>query len=397
MNIKGFNQVFVILMLFVFASIGGWWYANNNTNERDDFMISYARKLLTDSGLIKSLVNDVKRTQTAPYSGINENTRNMDIKKVLPSKDTKIVDTKSTSGKSGLIMFTTWTDNEEKSLVHANVMNSWQFWKPLVKPLFFYSNKTTGDRMKKSGWLTLPVSNTACGTSKIPVIRDMFLDAMKNYDSPLYGYANGDISFDNGMSTAINFLKESDIVREKPVMILVRRTNVDFSNGPLLNKSSNFTEILKRGQPLTDGSSDGFFTNKLFPWKYIPDVVVGRIGIGMWIVSYARAVNATIIDITKTVRAIHMTTKSGNYESHWKPNSKCNHELYAKYQAKPSNWGCGHINCAGLEVGVTKEGKVLMRGKPKRRFPKNCFKCTMDLSKLLPASYGKSAMSKFTV
>ncbi|XP_055958833.1 uncharacterized protein LOC126830477 [Patella vulgata] len=135
--------------------------------------------------------------------------------------------------------------------------------------------------MEKNGWLTLPVSRTACGKSNIPVIRDMFLDAMKHHDSVLYGYANGDISFDNGMSTAIKFLMESDLVH----------------------------------------------------------VVVGRIGIGMWIVSYARAVNATIIDITKTVRAIHMTTKSGNFESHWKPNSKCNHELYAKYQAKPSNWG----------------------------------------------------------
>ncbi|KAK6173119.1 hypothetical protein SNE40_016638 [Patella caerulea] len=299
--------------------------------------------------------------------------------------------------KTGLILFTSWVDTKEKSLVHMNVMNSWKFWKLLVKPLFFYSNKTTGDRMKKSGWLTLPVSNTACGTSKIPVIRDMFLDAMKNYDSPLYGYANGDITFDEGISTSIKFLSENAIIREKPVMILIRRTNVDFTNGPLLNRSSNFTEIRLRGKVLNDGSSDGFFTNTLFPWKYIPDIVIGRMGIAMWLVSYARAVNATLIEISKTVQVIHMTTKSGNYESHSTQNVYCNHELYKKFNAYPTTWGCGHIHCASLELKADKNGNIILKKKSKNEITEGCYNCSMNLMNVLPKSYGKQAYPDFTV
>ncbi|ESO94054.1 hypothetical protein LOTGIDRAFT_153537 [Lottia gigantea] len=288
------------------------------------------------------------------------------------------------SNKTGMILFTTWIDVAEKDIVHRNVFRTWRKWLPLIKPLFFYINASTGNRLKKEGWLVRPVPKTGCGDSNMPIMRDMFLDAVTNYKSVLYGYANGDITFDNGIQKAIDHLVESTVVQEKPVLILVRRTNVDFSNSPELDENSNITEMYNKGKAVMDGSSDGFFTNKLFPWEYVPNAVVGRIGIGMWLVSYARAMNVTVIDITKTVRAIHMTTKSGNLESNFKKNVRCNHVIYGQLNIVPSSWGCGHILCAVMEVIVDEHGKTVMIRKSPKNMEKKCSNCYMDLKKILP-------------
>ncbi|ESO85016.1 hypothetical protein LOTGIDRAFT_168278 [Lottia gigantea] len=292
------------------------------------------------------------------------------------------------STKTGLTLFTSWVDVPEKDLVHGNVVRMWRKWKPLIKPLFFYSSASTGKRLEKEGWLVQPVSKTGCGVTEMPTIKDMFLDAMKNHESVLYGYANGDITFDDGMPKAIDYVVNMDVVREKPVLVLVRRTNVDFSNGPELDANSDITEMYNEGKALKDGSSDGFFTNKLFPWKYLPDIVIGRIGIGMWLASYARAMNVTVIDITKTVKAIHMTTKSGNSESHFKKNGRCNHVIYGRLKLSPTSWGCGFITCATIDITFDKQGQTTMRRKnPKSMNPK-CGNCSMDLTQILPKSLG---------
>lgn len=96
-------------------------------------------------------------------------------------------------------------------------------------------------------------------------------------------------------------------------------------------------ELRPLAKEMTDGSSDAFFTNRLFPWRLIPEVVPGRMGVAMWLVAASLALEVTVIDVTPTVFAVHMTTEAGNYESHSHPNANCNHELFRSVSRdKPS-------------------------------------------------------------
>ena len=40
-----------------------------------------------------------------------------------------------------------------------------------------------------------------------------------------------------------------------------------------------FDSLAGDGKPMADGSSDGYVTNKLFPWQHVPDIVPGRKGL----------------------------------------------------------------------------------------------------------------------
>ncbi|XP_041354905.1 uncharacterized protein LOC121372572 [Gigantopelta aegis] len=280
-----------------------------------------------------------------------------------------------------LILMSTWNETGEKTLVHGNVLRTWKLWQPTVIPLLFSNDSALTSRALANDWQVLPLLSVTCG--EMPIMRDMYLQAMAKQDSVFYGFANSDILLSEGVRRTVSVISELELSHTRPVMLLISRTNVNFSAGPYLDDVSRMNDFIKKGWPLKDGSSDVFITNRLFPWKNVPDVVIGRLGIGMWIVSYARTMNVTVIDISKTTSAIHMTTKAGNYESHWKPNSKCNHRIYEKLAIKPPSWRCGFIGCAAMETNYGRQnGKIRVTGRNWFRYDPRCLQCPMNLTSI---------------
>jgi hypothetical protein len=60
-------------------------------------------------------------------------------------------------------------------------------------------------------------------------------------------------------------------------------------------------------------AADYFISNKLFLWKYIPDLVVGRPIIDNWLVWYSRMTNSKIIDSTFTACLQLQFSSKGNF------------------------------------------------------------------------------------
>jgi hypothetical protein len=61
-----------------------------------------------------------------------------------------------------------------------------------VKPIFFSDDADLLNQIKSKGWDVQRPSKTAIG---IPILKYMYLDAMKTYRSKFYAYVNGDILF----------------------------------------------------------------------------------------------------------------------------------------------------------------------------------------------------------
>jgi hypothetical protein len=58
------------------------------------------------------------------------------------------------------------------------------------------------------------------------------------------------------------------------------------------------------------------FGDKLFDWSIVPDLAIGRRAYDNWLVLHARAVGAITIDTSRTLLAVHQTTKTGNKEAY---------------------------------------------------------------------------------
>ena len=85
-----------------------------------------------------------------------------------------------------LTLFTTWNYNNasEKDLVHNNTVKNWLSFRPFVIPVVFTNDTSIASECRRNGWDVLPARVTAL--DDIPVIKFMYLDAMKAYNTSYY-------------------------------------------------------------------------------------------------------------------------------------------------------------------------------------------------------------------
>jgi hypothetical protein len=81
--------------------------------------------------------------------------------------------------------------------------------------------------------------------------------------------------------------------------------------------------------------------NRSFPWHVIPDLVVGRVAYDNFVVARAIAVNVSVIDVTKTVVAVHQSDSDGDRAGHSKvlPFRNINRMLIGRFR-----FGRGRLN-----------------------------------------------------
>lgn len=250
-------------------------------------------------------------------------------------------------------LFTSFDVRLENQFVYSNMVKNWASLGSGIKPVLYSNGEVENSMLGSSKWEVHPVPFMRCGS---PVLRNLFQKTMSLYNSTLYGYANADILFNDALSKTLAEVVKSDLFKKGPILITGRRLEFNMSAAGVAHIDSfKLVEKLAKKTTLSHGmAGDILITNKLFLWNHVPDLAIGREIIDNWLIWYARAIGAKVIDITGTVIALHQTTKSRK-----KKYSNCNIDLTRKLHILPSIpiWR-GSIDCADYVTHFTSTGDV---------------------------------------
>jgi hypothetical protein len=133
-------------------------------------------------------------------------------------------------------------------------------------------------------------------------------------------------------------LHAQEIEKLDPVLLVGRRLNVNWTslmNGNVFLPDDVSKVATSRGQLFHDVAQDFFIVhNNSFPWQLIPDVVVGRVAYDNFVVARAIATNVSVIDVTKTVVAVHQSDNDGDRAGHnrKRPYRNINRQIIGKFR-----------------------------------------------------------------
>ena len=250
--------------------------------------------------------------------------------------------------------------------------------------------------METFGWYGLPLPKTAC--TGVPILREMFFAAMRMFPkAQLFAFANGDLLFGVDLGVTVQHVLRQPMATTSPLLLLSHRDNLDFtgSNEVNLTDVDVVPGLQRRAETLYDGSSDIFMTNRLFPWRHAPDIVVGRMSIGAGLVAMAQVLNVTIVDLSKTVTAVHMNSEAGIKESKKTPTFHCNDKMFEESGLLPVHYKrCPYLACAshrsvstGEDVNSVTDVEVVAISEDHKALP--CDKCIFNLTTLMNLNYAE--------
>ncbi|CAH1797696.1 unnamed protein product [Owenia fusiformis] len=165
-------------------------------------------------------------------------------------------------------------------------------------------------------WDFIPLEKhlTALGR---PILKKMYLEVQKRYESDLYMYVNGDILFhaESLLETLYGIKRFVDDPQSKTEKWLIfgGRREVDFHNATTgLNHALQFgddAEIQKfsiNSRVRNYNALDFFICSKSsFPWVVVPDFVVSLPLFDHWLVLYSNKVGIETFDISRTALVVH--------------------------------------------------------------------------------------------
>lgn len=247
-----------------------------------------------------------------------------------------------------LTLFTSWLTTKDKLSVHNNTLRLWTMWLPDIIPVLFTNETDLGKRAISLGWKVLPITHYSCG--KVPVLKTMFLESQKHFDSLLYGFANSDILFDGTLKENLQKMLSFDmLIKDKPCLITGRRVNVNFRSNLIVQDEHHLHNLTKKGSLSRVWGEDYFITSKHFPWNVVPNMVIGRVAFDNYLVMVGRQEKVRLIDTTNTLTAIHQTTSDGDMAGAKRPNSKCNVKLINHLKLN-QHFRQGYVDCIDLET-----------------------------------------------
>lgn len=249
---------------------------------------------------------------------------------------------------SDLLLFSSWGKSAEKEAVNKVILNLWNSWRPTIKPLVFSSDNDVIVDAMTNDWPSLPESkNPECVGP--PLFPKMFIDAMENYNSTFYGFANADIAFGKGLLATITALSRNQTLVSSPHLLVGKRTYFNFEKYGRLLRTPDEIKILQGLGEQIHWSSDYFITTKSFPWPEVIPLSIGRPLFCRWIIAYAIQNNIPVIDTSKTIEALHLTTKDGNRSSWDKPGIHCNKNII-QYSFPKVEMLLGRVECTKWET-----------------------------------------------
>ena len=233
-----------------------------------------------------------------------------------------------------ITLFTTWVTKPEKYVCHNNTLHNWNTLKPYVHPILFTNEANLTKEVSQKGWSVLPVRVTATKL-EVPVLRYMYEDAKTHVNSTFYAYANGDILFTDSLLLTLISLLTSDLPKERPILAVGQRTNIKDVKRAEAKSWKHITGTAQiSGKLFNPWGVDYFITSRDYPWASQPEVIIGRRAYDNWVVWNSKRLGFVTVDATKTLLAVHQTTKAGDHEGHGHPNSNYNANLLQKFYKK---------------------------------------------------------------
>ncbi len=268
-----------------------------------------------------------------------------------------------------LILFTTFTPVRTKWLIYYNTIRVWGLLQPFVQPVIFCEEMDADIKwmFQHHGWKILPVPVYRYG---VPVLSKMFTKVISLFDASFYGYANGDILFDESLTLTLISLQQEYYVA-KDTFIIGRRLNHDTTVQDSIASLDQLRTMARNASIFMSQAMDYFITTrKGFLWSGIPDFVVGKRGNDNWIVMHALRHSAMTIDTTNSVLSLHQSDAQGQFEGRNSNHSEINMELIGNISMT-----AGHTDCMKWETRLHQGQPPVMLIK---RTPNPCFK---ELSK----------------
>lgn len=244
-----------------------------------------------------------------------------------------------------LLLFTTFHPTLPKSHIFENTLRNWALLRPIVQPVMFYDtdlNRKWKERLKSLGWGLVPIPKP--NAYDLPVLRFLFETAIDMYPAHYYGYANGDVLFDESLVLTLHALYQHPVIED--FFLIGRRINYPIPTGHQFYNLAEVRQYAGRDQAemFIKEAQDYFITTKGgIPWDNIPSFVVGRVGYDNWLVSYAMQNGPVVIDGTNTLLCLHQTGSDGIYSG-----SKTKRLRTYNLDKVPRgfNYGLGTTDCA---------------------------------------------------
>ncbi|KAL3848579.1 hypothetical protein ACJMK2_019429 [Sinanodonta woodiana] len=266
-----------------------------------------------------------------------------------------------------LTLFTSWLHRQDKYVVQNRTVQNWKYFWPHIRPVLFTNDTELGDICRRHGWSILPLKHTAI--EGVPVVKYMYLDAMRHFNSTFYGFANADILFNDGLvNTLLTIRRFTDIYRD-PVLITGIRINFDYKIPCNATDMKNISKVSEKGTLANLMSADYFITTRDYPWGKMEEIVIGRFYIDNWIIKFSQLEKIFVINSTPTVIALHQTTEAGIKESGTKPNKSYNSVLVQEVRKIKLNPQQARVGCAEFVTNFTRHGHIELIRQP---FNKQC-------------------------
>ena len=177
-----------------------------------------------------------------------------------------------------MTIFTTFSESTKKMSIFANTMKIWALLKPFVQPVLYCYNSSCLEKWSRqastNGWhiYRAPVSNE----DRIPLLKYMYLHAIKNYNSSFYGYCNGDILFDESFLKNFRDLEIYARAKEK-ILVIGQRSNYHTNKEKNISTLLEVSELYTKAKLFTPWAIDYFmYTKNCIDWEKIPNFVVGK-------------------------------------------------------------------------------------------------------------------------
>jgi hypothetical protein len=224
-------------------------------------------------------------------------------------------------------IFTTVIDRKDalKAFIQGNTVRAYSFLAPEVVATVFTESDVWAKKARDAG-LTAATQfpKNPHGT---PLIKGMYNHIESTFRTPettafFYGYSNADILYSQTLiDTLLVIHRDIVLGRIKPrVLIVGQRINRPVTEGEdKITSKHELTPLVlrlaKTGKLFQTNAQDFFFITKgTFDWGKIPDFVIGRHAYDNWLVDYSvHHADIDVIDVTRTVHAVHQTGKDGDF------------------------------------------------------------------------------------
>ena len=313
MEVKRIIQVFLLLLVCSIIIVYIMFSSNDEFKSTTPTIVQNIGNNM--QSVIKNLTKHIKeKAKEVKDKAINIEEKALDIKEKALDKIATTSDYIDDKKPHPLIvLFTTFGSNTTEIKIY-NTIREWASLRPLVQPVLYFTDNRTHATALQRGWEAIRCPKIADRISPSCVLPAMFLDAEERFpNADFYGYANGDLLFDDSLVNTLKSVKES-LVSSK-LLIIGCRFNYQMNGRELILNAQNVTSRKSKAYQFTGYAIDYFITpRQKYVWKSLPPLVVGRTLYDNYMIAFSVKKNIPVLDTTKTILALHQTT-STNFES----------------------------------------------------------------------------------